>query len=294
MKQQLNTQQECLLYFEKLRWGKKVVCPYCFSDRTHPAKNEQGRHFCYNCVKSFSVLVGTVFEDTRLSLPIWIKIIKQMLKSKNIIPAKSLAADFSITVKTAWLTAMKIRCAMIDNETSLQGLLSMDENYINRKLKSKKLGKYFPGSEEKVYKVNKLSNSQHLKSFGELTHINLTGVLKHYIKYDENSASTTLRSYETMDKAIEAISQKHGEQNKSDKKQNMKDNYWGFIKNGIYNESKSLSAKYLPFYLLEYEYKFKRKGFKNIFPQFMKDVFSDHAKAIDVDSPAIKKQVAYA
>jgi len=243
MKQQLNTKQECLLYFEKLRWGKKVICPYCFSNRTHPAKNELGRHFCYNCVKSFSVLVGTILEDTRLSLPVWISIIKQMLKSENIISAKSLAADFGITVKTAWLTAMKIRCAMIDNETSLRGLLSMDENYINRKLKSKKLGKYCPTSEESLYKVQKLGDKPHFKSLGELTSVNLIGLLKHYIKSDESNASTTLRSYETMDKAIEAISQKYGEQSKSDKKRNLKDNYWPFIKNGIYSESKSFSAK---------------------------------------------------
>jgi hypothetical protein len=294
MKQQLNTQEECLLYFEKLRWGKKVSCPYCFSQKTHLAKNEQGRHFCYNCVKSFSVLVGTIFEDTRLSLPVWMPIIKKMLKSKNIIPAKSLSEDFGITLKTAWLTAMKIRCAMIDSETSLQGLLTMDTNYISIKQKSKKLDKYFDRAETKESKVRKLTSKQPFSEMGELTPVNLIGLLKHYIKHDENNPSTTTRCYDAMDKAIEQISQKHTEQNKGGKKQSLKDNYWAFIKNGIHNQSKSLSEKYLPFYLLEYEFKFKRKGAKNIFPQFMKHIFSEHFKAMKLNNNIIKKQVAYA
>jgi transposase-like protein len=294
MKQQFNTQKECLLYFEKLRWGKKVCCPYCCSEKTHPSKNEPGRHFCYSCVKSFSVLVGTIFEDTRLNIPIWINIAKEMLKSKNIIPSKLLSERFGITVKTAWLTAMKIRCAMIDNESSLHGLLAMDSNYISMKQKSKKLDKYFAGTETKYLKVRKLNNNPHFRNMGELTPVNLIGLLKHYIKYDESNPCVTSRSYETTDKAIEQISQKYTQHNKIGKNQTLKDNYWAFIKNGIYSENKSPSEKYLPFYLLEHEYKFKRKGTKNIFPQFMKDVFSEHSIAMNLNHNIIKKQVTYA
>ena len=294
MKQQFSTQEECLLYFEKLRWRKKVVCPYCFSEKTHKAKSEQGRHVCYNCVKSFSVLVGTIFEDTRLSLPVWISIIKDMLKSKRIIPASILSAKFGVTVKTAWLTAMKIRCAMIDNETSLHGLISMDNKYIKLKHSSKKLGKYFPSSDEKKVNIQRLNVSHPSKDAGSVTPVNLTGLLKHYINQDKSKPSITVRSYETMDKLIEQISQKHTEQYKGGKKQRLQEDSLAFIRNGICNENKALSAKYLPFYLLEFEYKFKRKGIRNLFPQFMKDVFSDTPKSINISNTSIKKQVAYA
>ena len=293
MKQQFNTQEECLLYLEKLRWNKKVICPYCFSEKTIKTKNEPGRHFCYNCVTSFSVLVGSVFEDTRLNLPTWIAIIKAMQKSKNIIPAQTISENFSITIKTAWLTAMKIRCAMIDNNTSLHGLCSIDDTYIKTKLKSKKLSKYFSESEAKQKGIQKLSAIRKGKDSGGLMPVNLIGVLKHYIRHDKKQTAT-MRSYDAMDKAIEQLSHKHSELQKSSGKQSLKEDDWTVIKNSIYKENKTISAKYLLFYLLEYEYKLKRKGTKNIFLQFMKGLFSEESKSIIVNNSIVKKQLAYA
>lgn len=294
MKQQLNTRQECLLYFEKLRWGKKVVCPYCFSERTHRAKSEPGRHVCYSCVKSFSVLVNTIFEDTRLSLPIWIAIIKEMLKSKSIIPATAISEKFGITTKTAWLTTMKIRCAMIDDETSLHGLFSIDKHSIRQKKSSRKLDKYFPADNGKKQAVQQLSGSHQSKDDSEVTFVNLTGLLKHYSRQDKNNPSSTVRSFEAMDKQMEQISQNHAKQYRVGKNRRSHNDGWHFIKNKICSENKALSAKYLPFYLLEIEYKFKQKDIKNLFIPFMKYVFSQSSKSITMNNATSKKRVACA
>lgn len=294
MKYQLNTQKECIAYFEKLRWGKKVTCPYCFSEKTHRNKSEYGRYFCYNCIKSFSVTVGTIFEDTRLSLPVWISIIKKMLKSENIIASQSLADDFEITIKTAWLTSMKIRCAMIDERTSLAGLLPMDYSFIHSRRKSKKLHKYFLIEEAKKTGTKKLTTNIFIKEVNNLNSLKLIGILKSYINHDKNTSVAVERSYDKMDKAIDQISQKHAELIKLRKQKNLKENYWAFIKNGIRQENKSLSAKYLPFYLLEYEYKFKRKGEKNMFNNFMKHIFSGQCKADNIEDISSKKLLAYA
>ena len=293
MKQQFDTQEECILYFEKLRWRKRVICPYCFSEKAHKAKNEPGRHFCYDCVKSFSVFVGTVFEDTRLELPTWIAIIKAMLKSKCSIPAQTISANFGITVKTAWLTAMKIRCAMIDKETSLHGLFIIDKKYIHAKTKSKKLGKYFSVEEIKNSRIKKLSASHELSDSEEQISVNLIGLLKHYIRYDENHPATT-RSYEAMDKAIEQISQQYIELHKGSGKRTLREDDWLIIKNGIHQENKTLSPIYLPFYLLEYEYKSQLKSGKDLFSQFMKGLFSEHSNVIRMNKAVIRKQFAYA
>ena len=297
MKQQLDTQEGCLTYFEKLRWGKTVICPYCSSEKTHASKNEQGRHFCYSCIKSFSVMVGTIFEDTRLQLPLWIGIIKAMLKNDSNISVKKLSEEFSITPKTAWLTSMKIRCAMIDPNTELQGLLSMDINEVNNTTTSKKLGKYFVSKNKNAaspLQVRKLNSGTRLKDI-ELQPVNLIGLLKHYIKYDENEPTLTTRSYNVMDKTIAQITKKYDEKNGTQKKKSLKDNYWSFIKNGIRDDSKSLSAKYLPFYLLEYEYKFKRRNSTaHLFTEFMKSVFAPQQEVVYEKQAKAKKHVARA
>ena len=80
IQKKFNTQAKCLKYLEKLRWGKNVTCSYCDSEKTIKSKSEQGRHYCYNCKRSFTVFVGTIFEGTRLPLPTWFLIIGLMFK----------------------------------------------------------------------------------------------------------------------------------------------------------------------------------------------------------------------
>jgi DNA-directed RNA polymerase subunit RPC12/RpoP len=75
-----DTQAKCLSYLEKLRWGKNVKCPYCDSKRVHAYKDQAHRYKCYSCKKSFSVLVGTIFQDTKLKLPDWFMITSLILQ----------------------------------------------------------------------------------------------------------------------------------------------------------------------------------------------------------------------
>lgn len=152
IQKKFSTQAKCLSYMEKLRWGKTVICPYCDSNRTFKYKNQQGRHFCYNCKRSFSVFVGTIFEDTRLELPTWFMIIGILLNSKSGIAAQEIKRQIGVTLKTAWLTAMKIRCAMISRKTQLHGVLEMDESYFGAS--SKKLSKYAPENKPVISKVS--------------------------------------------------------------------------------------------------------------------------------------------
>ncbi len=188
---------------------------------------------------------------------------------------------------------MKIRCAMVDKETSLHGLFTIDKKYIHKKHKSKKLDKYFSVAETKNARVKKLNASHGLNDGAEQVTVNLIGLLKHYIKQEKNKV-VTMRSYSTMDKAIEQISQQYAGLYKENGKQTLKADDWAIIKKAIYQENKIVSPKYLPFYLLEYEYKGKRRGSKYLFREFMMGVFSEYSKTIEMNNTIIKKQFAYA
>jgi transposase-like protein len=59
------TESDCIAHLEKVRWPRKPIYPYCRSDRTTVAAEEQ-RHHCNNCNTSFSVTVGTIFHHTHL------------------------------------------------------------------------------------------------------------------------------------------------------------------------------------------------------------------------------------
>jgi len=68
--QTLNTDEQCIEALEQERWTDgDVVCPYC--GKHHCKKGRDGRFHCNNCRHHFSVLVDTIFENTKISLVKW-------------------------------------------------------------------------------------------------------------------------------------------------------------------------------------------------------------------------------
>ena len=119
---QLGTQDKCIAYLEKLRWNKKPKCVFCDSDNVTKRKNSMRWH-CNNCSKDYSVLVGTIFEGTRLELFKFFEIMFLMINAKMGISASEIARNTGVKYQTAWFACHKIRCAMIGNELRLEGLV---------------------------------------------------------------------------------------------------------------------------------------------------------------------------
>ncbi|WP_176844617.1 transposase, partial [Mucilaginibacter gossypii] len=85
-------QSSCIDYLEGLRWQGLPECPYCNSKRSSKRQESQ-RHICNSCNRSYSVLVGTVFEGTKLPLPQWFLAISLMLNAKKGLSARQLSRD---------------------------------------------------------------------------------------------------------------------------------------------------------------------------------------------------------
>ena len=60
------TNKAFITFLEKRCWNASVVCPYC--GKKHFVKSGDRRYICLSCNKSFFVLVGTIFENTKLLL----------------------------------------------------------------------------------------------------------------------------------------------------------------------------------------------------------------------------------
>lgn len=71
-----SNEQICIDAVASLRWlDGKPVCPKCNAaegERKHYWFATQKRWKCYSCRKQFSVKVGTIFEDSPLSLDKWL------------------------------------------------------------------------------------------------------------------------------------------------------------------------------------------------------------------------------
>lgn len=101
----------CLEYWEKIRWNGNAICPHC--DGENPYKTNRG-YKCRNveCQKKFTVLVGTIFENTKMPLRTWFGAIYLCSNHKKGISSLQLSRDLGIHQKSAWFLLHRIRETM--------------------------------------------------------------------------------------------------------------------------------------------------------------------------------------
>ena len=103
-----DSEDKCKAAIAQERWGNgEVVCPYCGS--THCHMYSDGRYICKGCQRKFSVLVGTIFENTKISLRKWFMAMYLISSHKKGVSSCQLSRDLGFTQKTAWFILLKIR-----------------------------------------------------------------------------------------------------------------------------------------------------------------------------------------
>ena len=103
-------------YLESVRWPDGIVCPHCGcmenSTRLQGKKHRAGLWKCNDCRQQFSVMVGTVFESSKVPLHKWMLATHLICSSKKGMSSHQLHRTLGVTYKTAWFMAHRIREAM--------------------------------------------------------------------------------------------------------------------------------------------------------------------------------------
>ena len=127
------SERACRRYFEQYRWeGGNPICPRCGSGNFY--RIEGGMRFMCaekECEKKYSVLLGTIFQSSKIPLSKWFTAIYLSTSRKKGISSCQLARDLGITQKSAWFMIMRIRELMREKEPLLlEGEVQGDEVYI--------------------------------------------------------------------------------------------------------------------------------------------------------------------
>ena len=125
-----DTPKKCKEAIAQSRWADgDVVCPYC--GKHHCYTRSDGRYICGKCHKSFSVLVGTIFENTKISLVKWFMAMYLISSHKKGVSSHQLSRDLNITLKSAWFILHKVRTLFAqDDSVALEGEVELDEMYL--------------------------------------------------------------------------------------------------------------------------------------------------------------------
>ena len=133
---------------ERLRWPEgKIVCPHCgvidashyfIAARSGERKTRTGavtyRRLwrCRHCRKQFSVLVGTIFESSKIPVSKWLLAMWLFNAGKNGVSALELQRQLGVAYQSAWFMAHRLREAMTRKplSTLLTGTIVSDETWV--------------------------------------------------------------------------------------------------------------------------------------------------------------------
>jgi transposase-like protein len=132
-----NNEDTCKQAIIETRWSDgDVVCPYC--GQHHCATRKDGKFRCNKCKRNFSCKVGTIFEDSNLSLARWFIAMYLISSHKKGVSSCQLARDIKVTQSTAWYMLQKLRLLYPQSDSeAFGGTVECDEVYIGGKEKWK-------------------------------------------------------------------------------------------------------------------------------------------------------------
>ncbi len=142
-------------FLERERWNGNVGCPRCGSVNVYQMvgrdgqRNKDYRWRCRDCKQAFTVRTGTIFEESRLPLRVWVYAFWKACSSKKGISALQLSREMEITHKSALFVLRRIRHGLMDrNPEKLTGTVEVDEVYVGGSPRYKGISKRGRGTEK--------------------------------------------------------------------------------------------------------------------------------------------------
>src|SRR5438876_3982493 len=135
------TLQDAIVYFSDKeralafavawRWPDGIFCPFCQCCEYSYLSTRQVWK-CKGCKKQYSVRVGTIFEDSPISLSKWFTAMWLLVNCKNGVSSYELHRAIGVTQKTAWFMLHRIRAAIKAKSFNkkLAGIVETDETFI--------------------------------------------------------------------------------------------------------------------------------------------------------------------
>jgi hypothetical protein len=131
----------CVDYLVDRRWPNGVVCPTCGrKDAAYVPARRVWQCKTRHPKSQFSIKVGTVFEDSPITLDKWLLAMWMVANCKNGVSSWEMHRSIGITQKTAWFMLHRLRMALYHKSEMRMGqdggTVEADETFIGGKPKN--------------------------------------------------------------------------------------------------------------------------------------------------------------
>lgn len=276
-------EEACKTYLVRHRWPTGIRCPRCGSEEVY----DLGRAFHWQCTECapggatgyrFSVLVGTIFENTNKPLRDWFRVIHMMVTSKKGVSSHQIYRTLGFgSYRTALYMTHRIRAGMADEKfRKLIGYVEVDETYIGGSNRNRHWDKKTPGTggglghgdkfivigaaQRKGNVVARVIEDTKTETFERFVREVVSDRCS-LLSTDEHSAYRKL----SPDYPHHAV--RHHAKNYvvGAIHTNTIEGFWSIFKRGVMGTFHKVSRKYLPLYVAEFSWRYNNRLNPDIF-----------------------------
>lgn len=271
----------CCDYLVSRRWPNGIVCPRCGNLAVKAHGTMAYNWLCNECSPSgtnyrFSHTTGTIFENTNKPLRDWFRVIHLMVTSKKGISARQVHRYMGFgSLKTAWYMCHRIRIGMMDVDfQKVMGIVEVDETFVGGELKNKHKDKRGGGgmSGGKGKEIVAGAVSRKGSVVARVIQSTKAEALHTFIRESVSEKVSLLctdswRGYRGIEKHYPHGSVDHsiGQYVVGAVHTHTIEGFWSIFKRGVVGTFHKVSAKYLPLYVAEFEFRYNNRNNWDIF-----------------------------
>lgn len=270
-----HNEEAAYAYVEARLWPQGAVCPHCGGmERVGKLKGKTtraGLWKCYECRKPFTVKLGTIFEDSKVPMRIWLQAMYLVAGSKKGISSNQLHRILGVTLKTAWFMSHRIReamrCGRLAPMGSGGGVVEIDETFIGRDPDA-------PKSRMAIRNMNKVialvdrntGRSTSIVFTGNLSAAEVGPIVSELVAKDAHLMTDEARFYKTIGKDYAShtfVSHAAGEYvRKSDKTvhTNTIEGFFSIFKRGMKGIYQHCGKQHLHRYIAEFDFRYSNRS----------------------------------
>lgn len=284
-------------FVEARVWATGRVCPKCgIVDHSGKLKGKSTRigvYKCYSCRKPFTVKIGTIFEDSKVKMHLWLQAIYLIASSKKGISANQLHRTLGVTLKTAWFMGHRIREAMRSGNLAPfgggGGDVEVDETFIG--IEPGRLKKQGVHHKMKVLSlVDRTTKQARSVVINDLTRDTIWPAVQERVAKEARILTDQANVYRGIGiifKGHKSVNHAAGEYvNMQDREihTNTVENYFSVFKRGMKGTYQHCSKQHLHRYLAEFDFRYNNRVANGV---------DDKARADALLSGIVGKRLTY-
>ena len=260
----------CISYLVARRWKDGVVCPTCGSKEvSFVASRRLWQCKTRHPKAQFSIKVGTIFEDSPITLDKWLLAMWMLANCKNGVSSYEISRATGITQKSCWFMLQRLRLALQgEHAGKLSGEVEIDETFIGGKARNMHKDKKArvitgTGGKDKTVVMGIMERGGNVRPFvvDSRRKAELQRQVREHVEAGSAIFTDELKSYDGLESDYQHAVINHAvEYVDGNVHTNSMENFWSLLKRGLHGTYISVEPFHLFRYIDEQAFRFNNRN----------------------------------